>query len=126
MSYNPKTGLVYLPTMQMGGRYVAMGLDPSWRAVDFEGGTGVGVQEILVDEDLPPGLLQAWDPVKQQPAWQVPQKHPWNAGTLSTSELVLQGRYDGVLLALPTRMVVSVSSNRSPGTNCLPVCSHWL
>ncbi|MGI9221886.1 MAG: PQQ-dependent dehydrogenase, methanol/ethanol family [Woeseiaceae bacterium] len=103
MSYNPHTGLVYLPTMQLGGRYVDMGLDPSWRAVDFEGGTGVGVHEILVDEDLPSGLLQAWDPIKQRPAWQVPQDHPWNAGTLSTSDLVFQGRYDGALLAYDAR-----------------------
>lgn len=103
MSYNPHTGLVYLPTMQMGGRYVDMGLDPSWRAVDFEGGTGVGVYEILVDEDLPSGLLQAWDPITQQAVWEVPQAHPWNAGTLTTPELVFQGRFDGILSAYDAR-----------------------
>lgn len=100
MSYNPVTGLVYLPTMNMGGRYVDLGLDVSWRAQDFIGGTGVGLFEILIPDDLPPGMLQAWDPVKQQAAWSVPQQHPWNAGTLTTAgNLVFQGRYDGVFLA---------------------------
>ena len=100
MSYNPMTGLVYLPTMNMGGRYVDLGLDISWRAQDFVGGTGVGLFEILVDENLPPGMLQAWDPVSQKAAWSVPQDHPWNAGTLTTAgNLVFQGRYDGRFLA---------------------------
>ncbi len=100
MSYNPVTGLVYLPTMHLGGRYVDSGLDPSWRAEDFVGGNGVGVWEILVPDDMPPGALQAWDPVRQEPAWTVPQAHPWNAGTLTTAgDLVFQGRYDGVFLA---------------------------
>ena len=100
MSYNPLTGLVYLPTMNMGGRYVDMGLDASWRAEDFTGGTGVGLFEILVSDDIPPGLLQAWDPVRQEAAWSVPQDHPWNGGTLTTAgDLVFQGRYDGVFLA---------------------------
>jgi quinohemoprotein ethanol dehydrogenase len=100
MSYNPMTGLVYLPTMNMGGRYVDMGVDVSWRAEDFVGGTGVGLWEILIADDMPPGMLQAWDPVKQEAAWSVPQDHPWNAGTLTTAgNLVFQGRYDGVFLA---------------------------
>jgi len=100
MSYNPMTGLVYLPTMNMGGRYVDMGLDVSWRAEDFVGGTGVGLWEILIPDDMAPGMLQAWDPVKQEAAWSVPQDHPWNAGTLTTAgNLVFQGRYDGVFLA---------------------------
>jgi quinohemoprotein ethanol dehydrogenase len=100
MSYNPMTGLVYLPTMNMGGRYVDLNLDPSWRAEDFIGGTGVGLFEILIPDDMPPGELQAWDPVTQQAVWTVPQAHPWNAGTLTTAgNLVFQGRYDGVFAA---------------------------
>jgi quinohemoprotein ethanol dehydrogenase len=100
MSYNPITGLVYLPTMNMGGRYVDLNLDPSWRAEDFVGGTGVGLFEILIPDDMPPGMLQAWDPVKQEAVWTVPQEHPWNAGTLTTAgNLVFQGRYDGMFAA---------------------------
>jgi len=100
MSYNPMTGLVYLPTMNMGGRFVEMGLDDSWRIEDFVGGTGVGLFEILVPDDIPAGLLQAWDPVEQRAAWVVPQQHPWNAGTLTTAgNLVFQGRHDGIFVA---------------------------
>lgn len=100
MSYNPKTGLVYLPTMDLGGRYVDSGADTSWRSVDFVGGNGVGLFEILVPEDSSPGKLQAWDPVRQRAAWVVPQKHPWNGGTLTTGgNLVFQGRYDGMFVA---------------------------
>jgi quinohemoprotein ethanol dehydrogenase len=77
-----------------------MGLDESWRAEDFVGGTGVGLFEILIPDDMPPGMLQAWDPVRQEAAWSVPQDHPWNAGTLTTAgNLVFQGRYDGVFQA---------------------------
>jgi len=84
----------------MGGRYVDMGADVSWRAEDFIGGTGVGLFEILVPDDMSPGMLQAWDPVTQQAAWTVEQDHPWNAGTMTTAgNLVFQGRYDGVFLA---------------------------
>ena len=99
MSFHPETGLVYLPTMNLGGRYVDSGLDVTWRAEDFVGGTGVGVFEILIDDELPPGSLQAWDPVRQEAAWTVPYAHPWNGGTLATSELVFQGRYDGMFAA---------------------------
>ena len=111
MSYNPMTGLVYLPTMNMGGRYVDLNLDPSWRAEDFIGGTGVGLFEILVPDDMPPGMLQAWDPVKQEAVWTVPQKHPWNAGTLTTAgNLVFQGRYDGVFSAYDATTGIEVWS----------------
>ena len=100
MSYNPITGLAYLPTMNLGGRYVDMGLDASWRAEDFIGGTGVGIFEILLDDDSPPGMLQAWDPVKQEAIWTIPQDHPWNAGTLTTAgNLVFQGQSDGIFSA---------------------------
>ncbi len=100
MSYNPETGLVYLPTMNMGGRYVDLGQDTSWRATDFIGGTGVGMYETLLDDNLSPGMLQAWDPVKQSAVWQVKQEHPWNAGTLTTAgNLVFQGSHNGRLYA---------------------------
>lgn len=100
MSNNPKTGLVYLPTMEMGGLYVDAGVDTSWRSVDFVGGNGVGLYDILLPRDSSPGRLQAWDPVGQRAAWVVPQRHPWNGGTLTTGgNLVFQGRYDGMFVA---------------------------
>ena len=123
MSYNPVTGLVYLPTMNMGGRYVDLGADISWRAEDFVGGTGVGLFEILVDDELSPGMLQAWDPVSQQAAWVVEQAHPWNAGTLTTAgNLVFQGRYDGEFLAYDATTGEEVwSYNMGLGISAPPV-----
>jgi quinohemoprotein ethanol dehydrogenase len=55
---------------------------------------------MLLPEDGSPEKLQAWDPVRQRAAWMVPQRHPWNGGTLTTGgNLVFQGRHDGMLLA---------------------------
>ena len=42
----------------------------------------------------------AWDPVKQQEAWRVEYRGPWNGGTLATAgNLVFQGTADGKLVA---------------------------
>jgi quinohemoprotein ethanol dehydrogenase len=46
------------------------------------------------------GRLLAWDPIKQQEAWHIEHRGPWNGGTLSTAgNLVLQGTADGKLVA---------------------------
>jgi len=48
----------------------------------------------------PFGRLLAWDPVKQQAAWQAEHVSPWNGGTLTTAgNLVFQGTADGRFLA---------------------------
>ena len=44
--------------------------------------------------------LQAWDPVRQQLAWEVPMDGVFNPGTMTTAgNLVFQGRVDGSLRA---------------------------
>jgi quinohemoprotein ethanol dehydrogenase len=46
------------------------------------------------------GMLIAWDPAKQAQAWSVPQKGPWNGGTLATAgNLVFQGNAEGNFIA---------------------------
>ena len=46
------------------------------------------------------GLLIAWDPVKQQAAWQIEHKNAWNGGVLSTAaNLLFQGNGEGKLVA---------------------------
>ncbi|NGP77778.1 PQQ-dependent dehydrogenase, methanol/ethanol family [Balneolaceae bacterium YR4-1] len=101
MSYNQQTGLVYIPALHLGTEFTDEGLDlANWQSVEFEGGIGVNIS-INEDErgDYPASLI-AWDPVKQEKAWEVPQEHFWNAGTLTTAgNLVFQGRSDGMLLA---------------------------
>lgn len=101
MSYNPMTGLVYLPTIHDASFYSDEGVDKAnWKSIEFKGGIGVR----LTNPDTLPrpysGSLQAWDPIQQKQIWSVPQKELWNAGTLTTAgNLVFQGQADGKFYA---------------------------
>ena len=101
MSYNPETGLAYIPTMHQAFSYSDQDIDlENWHSVEFDGGTGVNIWPAKEQPRPYPASLQAWDPVKQELAWSVPQDHSWNAGTLTTAgNLVFQGRSDGKLIA---------------------------
>jgi quinohemoprotein ethanol dehydrogenase len=105
MSYNPQTGLVYLPAQG-----VPLNLTPEKSVVQnaptpgkFGGATGWNVGMVLNAE--PPkapafGRLIAWDPVKQKEAWRAEYVAPWNGGTLTTAgNLVFQGTADGRFIA---------------------------
>ena len=105
MSYNPQTGLVYLPAQG-----VPINLTPEkafkHNAVEpgkFASATGWNVGFLL--NATPPknpafGRLLAWDPVKQKEAWRVEHVAPWNGGTLTTAgNLVFQGTADGRFVA---------------------------
>lgn len=101
MSYNPQTGLAYIPTHHLSVIFSDEGIDlDNWQTSEFRGGMGV---HRIFTEDQPreyPASLQAWDPVKQEVAWYLPQESFWNAGTLTTAgNLVFQGRSDGKFLA---------------------------
>lgn len=98
MSYNPITGLAYIPTIHLSATYSDEGIDiHRWQSIPFVGGTGVSA----AGYGLPAGMgytgaLQAWDPVRQESVWNVPQSTHWNAGTLTTAgNLVFQGQADG-------------------------------
>lgn len=101
MSFNPNTGLVYLPTIHVSASYTDEGIDlANWRSVDFQGGTGVKQSVTGKQPREYLGSLQAWDPVKKKMIWSVPQESMWNAGTLTTAgNLVFQGRPDGKFIA---------------------------
>lgn len=101
MSYNPGTGLVYIPAMEFAGGYSDKTVDienwesPSWR---FD----AGVDPLTTD--VPPeagtSSLKAWDPVAQRVVWEAPKPGLWNAGTLTTAgNLVFQGQGNGRLVA---------------------------
>jgi quinohemoprotein ethanol dehydrogenase len=94
MAYNPKTGLVYIPYMKLGGRYTTT-INPG----DLPMG-GVTVHPYLHDPDDGKGALIAWDPVQQKLRWKVQHDFMWNGGPVTTAGgLVFQGTADGYFSA---------------------------
>jgi alcohol dehydrogenase (cytochrome c)/quinohemoprotein ethanol dehydrogenase len=114
MSFNPQTGLVYIPTFEMTGFYMDeqnfksmpvgynVGIDFGAMAASF------GEQKQDAKADHPPpepkAYLQAWDPVQQKEVWRVKRPYYWNGGTLSTAgNLVFQGDEDGIFKAFDAK-----------------------
>jgi quinohemoprotein ethanol dehydrogenase len=98
MSFNPVTGLVYIPAHEIVGAYHQ---DPEFQRVDddFNVGTHMNVFSAFPPE-IASGHLLAWDPVAQREAWRVPYGLAWNGGTLTTAgNLVFQGTADGRFVA---------------------------
>lgn len=95
MSFDPQTGLVYVPYMQEGVRWVTGKSQP--------GGFDIGFASLKAVNEGPgddEGALLAWDPVRQKPVWRVPHDTIWNGGTLATAGgLVFQGAGDGYIRA---------------------------
>ena len=105
MSYNPETGLVYIPAQITAMLYEDFGQRPAVAPNLWN----VGVAPLRLPDDAAAlaaigeqtgGVLLAWDPVTQQARWEVPYDAPWNGGTLSTAgNLVFQGTADGRVVA---------------------------
>lgn len=112
MSYNPNTGLVYIPTLQgsvfpyaimdefefvpeawnLGIKFGSLEGEPVTPEFEYVGGTG--------PETRSPGALLAWNPVTRRPEWYHDYDFTINGGTLSTGgNLVFQGGADGVFRA---------------------------
>jgi quinohemoprotein ethanol dehydrogenase len=98
MSFNPQTGLVYIPAQETLFVYLQ---DRRFRY--RPGQWNVGVDFSILTEPptgLPPGHLLAWDPVAQKERWRVQYATMWNGGTLTTAgNLVFQGTADGRFVA---------------------------
>jgi PQQ-dependent dehydrogenase (methanol/ethanol family) len=92
MSYNPKTGLVYIPTqnlcMDLEGIQEEYKRGQFYLGVNFDlGKMGPGGHG---------GGLKAWDPVKQKEVWFQKDELPFNGGTMTTSTgLVFSGDIKG-------------------------------
>jgi len=101
MSFNPQTGLAYIPTIHSASLYSDDGIDlGEFQAEQWRLGLGLNILADGFTRDDARGSLQAWDPVKQEQVWEVLADGIWNAGTLSTaSNLLFQGRADGHLIA---------------------------
>ncbi len=105
MSFNPSTGLVYLPAQNVPLNLTGQ---TDWthnanKPGEFMGNLGWNLAFALnatPPKGLPFGRLIAWDPVKQKEAWRQEHVSPWNAGTLTTGgNLVFQGTADGRFIA---------------------------
>jgi PQQ-dependent dehydrogenase (methanol/ethanol family) len=102
MAFNPKTGLVYIPTQATPFPYT----DEKGFEVRTGGwNTGTDFLANSLPDDAAQvaammaaikGTLIAWDPVAQKEVWRVEHPHFWNAGILSTGGgLVFQGAAQG-------------------------------
>ncbi|MCH6235838.1 PQQ-dependent dehydrogenase, methanol/ethanol family [Cognataquiflexum rubidum] len=103
MAFNPKTKLVYIPSRELSMMY---GHEANWKFKDDPNskntGRGYDATKSVRQDSLAPaghGKLIAWDPIEKKEVWQVKQPSPWNAGVLTTSELVFQGTAEGNFVA---------------------------
>ncbi len=144
MSYNPETGLVYIPAQYAASLYAGAEGQPEvalnvWNA---------GLQPLQLPEEPADiariaesfsGALLAWDPIKQEAAGKVPYERTWKGGTLSTAgNLVFQGTATGeikayaadsgeLLWASPTNtgVVAAPMTYRIDGEQYVTVMAGW-
>jgi len=98
MSFNPRTGLVYIPAQETEFYYARD------RGFKYRPGTwNTGVDFGILNQpptSIPAGHLLAWDPVARKERWRVQYPVIWNGGTLTTAgNLVFQGTADGRFVA---------------------------
>jgi PQQ-dependent dehydrogenase (methanol/ethanol family) len=102
MSYSPKTGLVYIPALEIPFLYLK---DPAFEPVKNAWNLGLDLDDynrVLEATEFPPawGELKAWDPIAQKAVWTVRHPGAFNGGVLSTAgNLVFQGTADGRFVA---------------------------
>jgi quinohemoprotein ethanol dehydrogenase len=111
MAFSPRTGLAYFPSYQSGFVYA---LAPNWRPQPMRSNSGWGgfgpdmaarraplqAQANAIEK----AWLTAWDPVKQELAWQVELPRHGNGGVLVTaSDLVFEGTTKQTFAAFDAR-----------------------
>lgn len=106
MAFNPETGLVYIPKIEMAGVFDDRGIDKANYRPRGPHMMSRGIAE--PKGDVPPDAasssLLAWNPVTQQKAWEVTFPGHFNGGTLTTAgNLVFHGRADGEFAAYDAR-----------------------
>jgi alcohol dehydrogenase (cytochrome c) len=96
MSFNPATGLAYIPSNNMCQDMQAS--DVAYRRGAFFIGNDFSVNPGHGDHL---GQLLALDPATQKPAWTMNLPLPWNGGTMTTAgNLVFFGDIQGIVRAL--------------------------
>ncbi len=101
MSFNPQTGLTYIPIIDVPGLYSDKGFNPvKWKSPEFQFDPAVDLMRDDVPVKLDASSLIAWDAVAKKKVWEVKLPGVWNPGTMTTGgNLVFEGRADGTLVA---------------------------
>ncbi len=109
MSYNPNTGLVYIPAQQIPQGYAvpASEIDKKRQRLGFNVGVDWSVAQLPDDKDVykaaiaaTTGKLVAFNPKTGKVQWSVDYPAAWNGGTMTTAgNLVFQGTSTGFFKA---------------------------
>ena len=118
MSFNPQTGLVYIPTNNVC-------MDWSVSDVSYKRGVFYLGAEFPTKEG-PGGFLGelvAWDPVANKKVWSIKEDLPFNGGTLTTAgNLVFSGNLHGDFRAIDAKTGKALwSKNLGSGIGAGPV-----
>ena len=121
-AFSPRTGLVYIPELEIGAM---IGPPPPGGGGGLLGGLG---ETLISDADLPgsrKSFLKAWNPVTQKPAWVVETPGDWPGGVLATAgDLIFQGQIDGQLVARDARTGKVVWSFKTASPVVAPPISY--
>jgi PQQ-dependent dehydrogenase (methanol/ethanol family) len=100
MSYNPQTGLVYIPTLNLC--MDMEGVEPEYKRGAFYLGVNFDLAKTGPGGHM--GGVMAWDPVKQQRVWYNKDPLPYTGGTLTTAGgLVFYGDVKGWFRAVDAK-----------------------
>lgn len=110
MSYNPSTGLVYIPEHSVPMIYKARDTfrwRPDTENTGIDYGHGITFKSVIdqvkqPEDTIASESLLAWNPVSQKAVWKVSEGAP-DGGTMSTPELVFQGTRTGYLKVYDAR-----------------------
>lgn len=114
MSYNHETGLVYIPGVLQSGPFANNPNIPYYENGILRGNEITAsfpfraFNEQVIDPQAPPpgaksGELIAYDPIKQERVWEIPQPAHYNGGLLSTTTgLLMQGDAEGQFIIRDT------------------------
>jgi quinohemoprotein ethanol dehydrogenase len=120
-AFSPRTGLAYVPIMELGALIGPPPPNPSGISAHM------GVT-IIPDADLPDSrrsFLKAFDPVANKEAWSIELPGDWPGGVLATAgDLVFQGRIDGYLIAYDAKTGKEVWSYKTISPIVAPPISY--
>jgi quinohemoprotein ethanol dehydrogenase len=116
MSYNPNTGLVYIPEHKVPMVYEAASKTYTWKPEQEN--TAINYNQLFnyqvikhqvkqAEDTIQSESLLAWNPLTQKEVWKVKEGAP-DGGTLSTRELVFQGTRTGYLKVYDARTGVKL------------------